>query len=239
MIAKLIVHGVDRAEAVAKLRTALAEYRIVGVSSNVEFLARLTSAPSFAEAGSTLRSSSANARICSPQRCRRRSRSGDWRPRLRCCPADPTARLGGRSTAGASAACVNPGGYACATAKKSASSPYRCPREDAEGAYLVPDGDAMHVFEAGAHHVFHVVDPYLPPAESADHHGGLTAPMPGRVLAVMVSPGQEVARGAPLVVMEAMKMEHTVTAPRAGVIDKLFCSVGEQIKEGTELLILK
>jgi 3-methylcrotonyl-CoA carboxylase alpha subunit len=108
-----------------------------------------------------------------------------------------------------------------------------------EGAYLVPDGDSLHVFESGSHHVFRVVDPYLPPVESADHHGGLTAPMPGRVLAVLVSPGQEVARGAPLVVMEAMKMEHTVTAPRAGAIDKLCCSVGEQIKEGTELLILK
>jgi 3-methylcrotonyl-CoA carboxylase alpha subunit len=108
-----------------------------------------------------------------------------------------------------------------------------------EDACLVRERDAIHVFHAGAHDVFHAIDPYLPPAESADHHGGLTAPMPGRVLAVMVSPGQEVARGAPLVVMEAMKMEHTVTAPRAGTIDKLCCAVGEQIKEGAELLILK
>jgi 3-methylcrotonyl-CoA carboxylase alpha subunit len=48
-----------------------------------------------------------------------------------------------------------------------------------------------------------------------------------------------VARGAPLVVMEAMKMEHTVTAPRAGKVDRVFCSAGEQVKEGAELLILK
>ena len=100
-------------------------------------------------------------------------------------------------------------------------------------------GAGIHVFDGGLHHVFVVVDPYLPPAETADHHGGLTAPMPGRVLAVFASQGQAVARGAPLVVMEAMKMEHTVTAPRAGTVERVFCAVGEQVKEGAELLVLK
>ena len=46
------------------------------------------------------------------------------------------------------------------------------------------------------------------------------------------------ARGAPLLIMEAMKMEHTITAPTDGTIDKLLCSVGEQVKEGAELLVL-
>jgi 3-methylcrotonyl-CoA carboxylase alpha subunit len=48
-----------------------------------------------------------------------------------------------------------------------------------------------------------------------------------------------VAKGAPLVVMEAMKMEHTVTAPRSGRIGELFCAVGDQVREGTELLVLE
>ena len=76
----------------------------------------------------------------------------------------------------------------------------------------------------------------IPEQAHADSHGGLRAPMPGRILAVHVAPGAAVQRGAPLVVMEAMKMEHTVIAPRAGVVERVLCVVGEQVKEGVELL---
>jgi 3-methylcrotonyl-CoA carboxylase alpha subunit len=107
------------------------------------------------------------------------------------------------------------------------------------GVTAISTGAAVHVFDSGRHHVFAVPDPYLPRAEAADHHGGLTAPMPGRILAVLVAQGQLVARGAPLVVMEAMKMEHTVTAPRAGNVERVCCAVGEQVREGAELLVLK
>ena len=101
------------------------------------------------------------------------------------------------------------------------------------------EGSVIHVFDDGRHFVFSPQDPYLPPVETADHHGGLTAPMPGRVLAVLVRPGDAVARGAPLVIMEAMKMEHTIKAPRAGAIEQVFVAEGEQIKEGAELLVLQ
>jgi 3-methylcrotonyl-CoA carboxylase alpha subunit len=47
-----------------------------------------------------------------------------------------------------------------------------------------------------------------------------------------------VARGEPLIVMEAMKMEHTVTAPAAGVVETVNCDVGDQVREGTELLAI-
>jgi 3-methylcrotonyl-CoA carboxylase alpha subunit len=100
-------------------------------------------------------------------------------------------------------------------------------------------GNVVHVFDDGHHHVFAVENPYLPPPESVEHHGGLTAPMPGRVLAVLVGEGQAVKRGMPLIVMEAMKMEHTVTAPRPGTVRRVGCAVGEQVKEGAELLILE
>ena len=105
-----------------------------------------------------------------------------------------------------------------------------------------PDGksittrDAVHVFMGGAHHVFAVVDPYLPTTAGADAHGGLTAPMPGRVLSVLVKAGDRVSRGAPLMILEAMKMEHTVTAPTDGTVEKVMCSEGEQVREGAELL---
>jgi 3-methylcrotonyl-CoA carboxylase alpha subunit len=99
-------------------------------------------------------------------------------------------------------------------------------------------GNVTHLFLDGQHHILEWLDPYLPSEEGADRHGGLVAPMPGRIIAVLAKAGDSVARGAPLIVMEAMKMEHTITAPSAGVIDKVLCAVGEQVKEGVELLQL-
>jgi propionyl-CoA carboxylase alpha chain len=59
--------------------------------------------------------------------------------------------------------------------------------------------------------------------------GGLTAPMPGKVVRVLVTPGQEVAANAPLVVLEAMKMEHTVRAAAAGIVREVHVAVGDQV----------
>ncbi len=60
--------------------------------------------------------------------------------------------------------------------------------------------------------------------------------MPGKVIAVMVEPGSTVKRGAPLLVMEAMKMEHTISAPADGVVSEILFGVGEQVTEGAQLL---
>jgi 3-methylcrotonyl-CoA carboxylase alpha subunit len=102
---------------------------------------------------------------------------------------------------------------------------------------VVAHGDVLHVFFEGGHWQFKVADPYLPPEQASEAHGGLTAPMPGRVLAILVKTGELVTRGMPLLIMEAMKMEHTITAPADGTVDELLCSVGEQVKEGAELLV--
>jgi 3-methylcrotonyl-CoA carboxylase alpha subunit len=112
------------------------------------------------------------------------------------------------------------------------------PRPSPSFAEAVMVGDAVHVFLGHVHHVFRIVDPYLPATESADRHGGLFAPMPGRIIAVNVKAGDAVASGAALVVMEAMKMEHTVYARAAGVVTRVFCTAGDQVKEGAELLEL-
>jgi 3-methylcrotonyl-CoA carboxylase alpha subunit len=66
--------------------------------------------------------------------------------------------------------------------------------------------------------------------------GGLTAPMPGKVVALLAQPGQKVDKGAPLLILEAMKMEHTITAPAAGTV-KAFCyAAGEQVADGAALV---
>ena len=68
--------------------------------------------------------------------------------------------------------------------------------------------------------------------------GGLTAPMPGKVIAVHVSPGDKVKRGQALLVMEAMKMEHTIAAPTDSVVKALLYAVGDQVSEGAALITL-
>ncbi|HUO98206.1 MAG TPA: acetyl-CoA carboxylase biotin carboxyl carrier protein subunit, partial [Rhizomicrobium sp.] len=62
------------------------------------------------------------------------------------------------------------------------------------------------------------------------------APMPGRIVQVHVAPGQQVRRGAPLMVLEAMKMEHTLSAPRDGTVETVGASAGDQIGEGAVLV---
>jgi propionyl-CoA carboxylase alpha chain len=66
--------------------------------------------------------------------------------------------------------------------------------------------------------------------------GGLTAPMPGSVLATEVATGAAVAKGDLLLIMEAMKMEHRITAPRDGVIETIHVAVGDQVDNG-QLLV--
>ena len=82
------------------------------------------------------------------------------------------------------------------------------------------------------------IDPYAPPAVEDGHGGHLAAPMPGAIVAVHVKPGDRVERGQPLLVMEAMKMEHTIVAPFAGTVEAVYFAPREQVKEGAELVAL-
>ncbi|MFA4912414.1 MAG: biotin/lipoyl-containing protein, partial [Burkholderiaceae bacterium] len=74
--------------------------------------------------------------------------------------------------------------------------------------------------------------------DSGAHAGGLTAPMPGKIIAISVAVGDAVKRGQPLLVMEAMKMEHTISAPANGKVRELFFAVGDQVTDGAELIAL-
>lgn len=72
--------------------------------------------------------------------------------------------------------------------------------------------------------------------EDVSAAGSLTAPMNGSVVAIMVKPGDAVKAGQTLIIMEAMKMEHAIKAPKAGVVDEIYFNEGELVSEGTELL---
>ena len=69
-----------------------------------------------------------------------------------------------------------------------------------------------------------------------DSDGGMTAPMPGKILEVKVADGQTVEAGELLLVMEAMKMEHRIVAPTDGVVAKVNFSIGDQVQQGDVLV---
>ena len=81
----------------------------------------------------------------------------------------------------------------------------------------------------------HWIDPFAAEASEIAAAGTIVAPMPGTVTRILAEPGAEVQRGAPLIVLEAMKMEHTLRAPADGRLQKLNCAVGDVVQEGAEL----
>lgn len=69
--------------------------------------------------------------------------------------------------------------------------------------------------------------------------GQLTAPMPATVVAILKQEGDVIAKGEPLIVLEAMKMEHTICSPKDGILIAIFYAIGTQVNEGAELLRLE
>ena len=101
------------------------------------------------------------------------------------------------------------------------------------------DGDLFHVFSNGEHTTLAYNDPMAHAGEVEAAGGRLTAPMPGKVVAVMVEGGQTVKKGEALVIMEAMKMEHTIAAPSDGLVEEVLYAVGDQVADGAPLLAFK
>jgi 3-methylcrotonyl-CoA carboxylase alpha subunit len=99
-------------------------------------------------------------------------------------------------------------------------------------------GELFHVFYGGTHYQLRWRDPLAHAGQQEAEAGRLTAPMPGKIVALLVDVGAVVERGAPLLIMEAMKMEHTIQAPSAGCVSELLYAVGDQVAEGAQLLIL-
>ncbi|MBU1282599.1 MAG: acetyl/propionyl/methylcrotonyl-CoA carboxylase subunit alpha [Gammaproteobacteria bacterium] len=99
-------------------------------------------------------------------------------------------------------------------------------------------GDSLYLHYAGELRSIQRVDPIAEVEAGHQHHGGLTAPMNGSIVRVLVEAGQQVEAGTALVVLEAMKMEHSIRAPHAGTVKALYCSEGEMVSEGAVLVEL-
>jgi len=238
MIAKLIVHAETRSAAIERMRAALARYQIVGVRTNVEFLGRLMTAPAFVDAALDTALIEREREHLFAERARpsdemwKRAAAAFWLAQPDKAESDRRSPWDDRrgwalGMRGERRWKLREGEFECELAVRPTA-------EDTFGTFV--HGNEIHLFREGEHRTFEWVDPYLPESEHVDAHGGLRATMPGRVLAVHVQAGDEVQKGAALVVLEAMKMEQTVTAPSAGKIERVLCSPGERVREGTELL---
>ncbi|MCB1914146.1 MAG: 3-methylcrotonyl-CoA carboxylase, partial [Rhodocyclaceae bacterium] len=103
-------------------------------------------------------------------------------------------------------------------------------------AAVIVAGEKRHVFLNGRAWMLANIDPLYHGADASGAEGGLLAPMPGKVIALIAAAGAVVDKGAPLMVLEAMKMEHTITAPTAGTVKAFHYSVGDQVGDGAELV---
>lgn len=109
---------------------------------------------------------------------------------------------------------------------------------DASGM-VVLRGEEIHVFANGGVRLLKLHDPVEHAVgDVGGHGGGLTAPMPGKIIAIAVKAGEAVKQGDTLLVMEAMKMEHTILAPADGTVEEIFFGVGDQVVDGAELASL-
>ena len=103
---------------------------------------------------------------------------------------------------------------------------------------VVREDFGLVVVLAGRNHFLRYVDPLAPPHLDLSGPLQLTAPLPARVTRILVGTGDFVKRGAPLIVLEAMKMEITLTAPSDGVVADIKYGEGDVAPEGAELVVL-
>jgi 3-methylcrotonyl-CoA carboxylase alpha subunit len=279
MLAKLIVHGEDRGQALAEMDRALAALDVSGVTTNRRFLQRLVTHPDFIAARLDTRfiehhhdelfasepvadADIACAALVALDQLDRASderspwnRRDGWRlnapqhVRLAIAEAEgapPISVIATRSTPHDS--------WHLAVNRNGEESDHY------EGKLQRLDGDAVAItLDGHRRRLLARIDPALEGesiiltaagfesrliwrrSDRADHlphevEAKLTAPMHGTVVALLVESGQPVEKGTPLVVVEAMKMEHTLSAPAAGAVEAFHFKVGDAVAQGDELL---
>jgi 3-methylcrotonyl-CoA carboxylase alpha subunit len=274
MIAKIIAHGDDRAGARARLARALADTAVLGVTTNLGFLARIVADANFA-AGAV--------DTGFIERRREALLASDNSPPTLTLAAAALDRLLPRENAARNAVAADPwsrgDGWRLNLAPDRSDFLFRCRETDhalaataigpnhwqlavanslhdlrgergmdgmlavvldgvRRSARVLDHGNVVAACLEGESWVFEAIDPLAPPVGVDPVSGRLTAPMPGRVVQVLVSFGDTVRQGQPMMVVEAMKMEHTITAPRDGIIAAVHFAPGEPVEEGAVLIAL-
>ena len=108
-----------------------------------------------------------------------------------------------------------------------------------ERVWVAVRGDTVFVHAFGRSWELVVVDPVERARAAADETDVVNAPMPGTVVTVAVGPGDAVTAGQPLVVIESMKMQSEIIAPRDGVVERLPFEVGDTFDRGATLVALE
>jgi 3-methylcrotonyl-CoA carboxylase alpha subunit len=106
-------------------------------------------------------------------------------------------------------------------------------------ATAIEAADAIYVLRHGRQTVVRCADAGLDEREFGDGDGRIKAPMHGKVLALLVANGDRVERGQRLAIIEAMKMEHALTAPHGGRVGEIAVGVGRQVAEGARLMTIE
>jgi 3-methylcrotonyl-CoA carboxylase alpha subunit len=99
--------------------------------------------------------------------------------------------------------------------------------------------NSLTIFRPGKIDKLEIFDPAQNAGANAGNGSNLNAPMPGKIIAVMAKTGDAVLAGDKLVIMEAMKMEHTITAPVSGTVREVYFAVGDQVGDGNELIAIE
>lgn len=103
----------------------------------------------------------------------------------------------------------------------------------------VQDGDGIEIGWGDQSWSLALLDPYAPARGEAAAEGRLSAPIPGRVVQMLVAEGDRVARGQVVAILEAMKTELRIVAPADGIVAHVGCAVGDSVEEGTEIITLE
>ena len=269
MVAKLIVHGDTREDALARMDMALGEFHIVGLQTNVQFLRHVVASESFAKAdldtaliqreaavlfeqekiGAPIAMAGAIAFTLQQEKALETadpfSRRDGWRSHG---PVSRSFEFEFHGQPHKAQLTYQHDGSLQLALNGQALSLHIEPAAD--GLLVTLNGqrahlqvyrldEQVHLFGAGGATQITVIDP-LAHAGVAQHEAGrLTAPMPGKVLSFAVQAGDKVSRGQALAVMEAMKMEHTIAAPADGVVAEILYAPGDQVQEGAEMLRLQ
>ncbi|WP_449369289.1 acetyl/propionyl/methylcrotonyl-CoA carboxylase subunit alpha [Vogesella facilis] len=264
MIAKLIVWGETREAALQQLDAALAAYQVVGVTTNIRFLRRIAANPAFASGdvdtgliaryqdsllpapaapsdeqlallalGEVLATAGHDNhafgalqgwRLNGAQERRVAFSHGEQRYEV-------LLRHDGDGFV------LGSGDDACHARARLLGSRLAANLGGKQlHATLVRHGLQRVLFAGDERLAVDYVDPYA--FADAGVHGEthLKAPMPGRVVALLAECGQAIAKGEPLLILEAMKMEHTIAAPADGKVLAFYFAAGEQVSDGDELV---
>ena len=236
MLGKLIAWGETREEARLRLLAMLAQTHVGGVKTNRHFLERLLAHPDFAEARLDTGFIARNERQLLPTAEPLSDEFWQQAARLYLATAaqaqelSPWAAHDGWRSAGPREAVLH---VQCGDEQRRVAFD---PGADAPLTLTgLRRGDTLYVQWRNTPYEVRAVDPLAASAGAHAAPGSLAAPMNASVVKVLVEPGQQVEAGEALVVLEAMKMEHSVRAPRGGRVSALWCKAGDLVSEGAVL----